>query len=78
MFGDLGGPELALIALMVTLGLVLVALPASRICARVGFSPWLGPLAVIPVVNLALLWFVALAAWPKFAERELDASRNEV
>ena len=29
-----------------------------------GYAPWLGVLAVVPLVNLLLLWFVALAEWP--------------
>jgi hypothetical protein len=39
--------------------------PAARICRRIGFSPWLGVLAVGPVANVVLLWFVAVAQWPK-------------
>lgn len=59
MFG-LGMPEL-LVILVVG---VLIMWPAGRICAKAGYSPWLGVLAAIPMANLALLWFLALAAWP--------------
>ena len=59
------GPDLALtITLITTVTLALLAWPASRICRRVGFSPWLGVLIIVPIVNVVLLWFVALARWP--------------
>jgi hypothetical protein len=40
---------------MGSVGLV-VAWPASRICSRLGFSPWLGILAIVPIANVLLLW----------------------
>ena len=60
---SLGAPEIIIIAVigMMVLG---VAWPAGRICRRVGFSPWLGLGAIVPIVNILLLWFVALAPWP--------------
>ena len=44
---------------------LVVVWPAARICRRLGFPRWLGVLAVIPLANLLLLWFVALSQWPK-------------
>jgi hypothetical protein len=41
-----------------------VVWPAVHICKRLGLSPWLGALAIVPIANLLLLWFVALARWP--------------
>jgi hypothetical protein len=64
MFGSIGVPELVVILLIAVVPLALVAWPAGRICQRIGFSPWLGLVAVIPIANLVLLWFVALANWP--------------
>ena len=64
MLGSLGWPELALIAFMTLASLVVVAFPASRICARAGMPAWLGLLAVVPLVNIGLLWFVAFTDWP--------------
>lgn len=64
MLGSLGWQELALIAFMVLVSLVVVAFPASRICARAGLPAWLGVLAVLPLVNIGLLWFVAFTDWP--------------
>jgi hypothetical protein len=46
-------------------GVALVLIwPAARIAARLGFSPWLGVLVVVPLVNVLLLWFVAYSKWP--------------
>ncbi|MCM2315649.1 MAG: hypothetical protein NDJ92_10935 [Thermoanaerobaculia bacterium] len=70
MLGSLGWPELALIAFMAFVSLVVVAFPASRICARAGLPVWLGLLAVVPLVNVGLLWFVAFTDWP-------DATRSK-
>jgi hypothetical protein len=61
--GPIGVPELIIILVVACMGVVVVW-PAARICRRVGFSPWLGVLAVVPVANLVLLWFVAVAPWP--------------
>jgi hypothetical protein len=59
----MGAPELVIV-LVVVVSLAIVAYPASRICARLGF-PWaLGVLAVVPLANIILLWFVATSPWP--------------
>jgi hypothetical protein len=65
MFGSLGGPELAMVAFVMIGSLIVVAFPASRICVRIGFPAWVGILAVLPLVNIGLLWFVAFTEWPK-------------
>ncbi len=56
-------PEFMIIA-VVAVGLLLIGYPATRILIRLGFPAALGLLSVIPLVNLALLWFVALSPWP--------------
>jgi hypothetical protein len=61
---SVGAPEVVLILAIFCMGLVL-AWPAGRICSRIGFSPWLGSLAVVPIVNVLLLWYVAFAPWPR-------------
>ncbi len=60
MVGSLGLPEL--LVLIVVAGVL--ALPATRICAKAGYSPWLGLLAIIPIGNVFLLWFLAFPEWP--------------
>jgi hypothetical protein len=56
-------PELTVIAYIIATMLAVIY-PSMRICRRAGFPSLLGLLAVVPLVNLALLWFVALAPWP--------------
>jgi len=63
MIGQIGLPEL-LVVLAILVTSAAVIWPAALICRRIGFSPWLGVLAGLPVVNVLLLWFVALAHWP--------------
>ena len=58
-----GMPELVVVSLICA-GALVVIWPAARICKRLGFSPWLGILAAIPLTNVLLLWFLALARWP--------------
>ncbi|MGL6222525.1 MAG: hypothetical protein ACRC6L_02975 [Steroidobacteraceae bacterium] len=36
-----------------------------KILGRMGFPPWLAILASIPVLNLVLLYYVALNPWPR-------------
>jgi hypothetical protein len=62
--GPLGIPELISIVVVMGMGGVLLIWPAARICRRVGFSPWLGLLAAVPLANVILLWVVAFAPWP--------------
>ena len=60
MLGSIGMPEL----LIVLVGGLVIIWPATKICAKAGYSPWLGILVVIPIANVVLLWFLALAEWP--------------
>ena len=73
MFG-LALPEILTLLVVATLSSALIAVPAAFLCRRIGFSPWLGLAAIVPVANLALLWYVAFAAWP--AERGSQASQR--
>ncbi len=43
---------------------ILVVIPVARICRRAGYSPWLAAWVLLPVANLALLYFLAFARWP--------------
>lgn len=72
----LGVPELVIIfVLCVFMPLVLVW-PAARICKKAGFSPWLGVLIVVPLVNIALLWFVAISEWPSLSPANRGGGMN--
>ena len=59
----MGIPELAVLAYIVLM-LALVLWPGARICRRLGFSPWLALLMLVPVGNLVLLWVAAYVPWP--------------
>ena len=43
-----------------------------RILGRMGFPPWLAIIASLPLVNLIVLYYVALSPWPR--ERQWGAS----
>ena len=36
-----------------------------KILGRMGFPPWLAIMASIPLVNLVLLYYLALSPWPR-------------
>ena len=63
MLESIGTPELIVIGAMVLMAFIIIW-PAATICRRLGFSRALGFLAIVPMVNLLLLWFVALSDWP--------------
>jgi len=51
--------------LLVALPLAAVVLfPVWLIIKRIGFSPWLSLLMLVPLVNIATLYFIAFATWP--------------
>jgi hypothetical protein len=64
MQSPIGIPEVAVLIAIAAMSLVVIW-PAGRICRRLGFSPWLGILAALPLANVVLLWFLALSQWPK-------------
>jgi hypothetical protein len=59
------------------IGVVLLPVCFWRICEKAGFSPWLGLGILLPVVNLALLFFLAFSEWPAHRERDAILSRND-
>lgn len=59
----LGFAEILMLMFIGGLWVVLVCVPAGMICRRTGRSPWLGAFALVPVANVLLLWFVAVAPW---------------
>lgn len=61
--------------LVLALYVVAILLPACRICIKAGYPSWAGVFALVPLLNLALLWFVAFSEWP--LERQLAALRAQ-
>jgi hypothetical protein len=46
------------------IGAIIAVIPFWRICGRLGYSPWLSLLIIIPLANIVLLYFLAFADWP--------------
>ena len=44
---------------------LLQLVPFWKIFGRMGFPPWLAVIASLPLVNLVVLYFVAMSPWPK-------------
>ncbi len=44
--------------------LFIVVFPIWKILSRMGFSGWLSLLSLVPILNLVLLWVLALTKWP--------------
>jgi formate/nitrite transporter FocA (FNT family) len=57
-----------------------IIVPVARIFKRVGITPWVSILALVPFVNLFGLWFFAFSAWPSdsaAAEQEEEWSEAD-
>ena len=46
------------------IGAIIAIIPFWRICDRVGLSPWLSLLLLIPLANIIFVYYVAFAEWP--------------
>jgi hypothetical protein len=46
-----------------------------KILGRMGYPPWLAIMASVPLVNLIVLYYVALTPWPR--ERALEPPRSD-
>ena len=54
--------------LMMLVFAALIIVPFWFIFKKVGHPPWLGLLMVVPIVNLAMLYFLALSDWPSLRD----------
>jgi predicted signal transduction protein with EAL and GGDEF domain len=61
---QIGLPELLTVSLVATSLLVVTVLPFWMIFKKAGFSPWLALTQLVPLVNLAALFYLAFAEWP--------------
>jgi hypothetical protein len=43
---------------------VIAVIPFWKICGRVGLSPWLSVLVVVPLANLIFIYWLAFSQWP--------------
>lgn len=46
------------------LGAVVTVVPFWRLFQRIGYSPYLSLLMLVPFVNLGLLYYIAFLDWP--------------
>ena len=67
-FGIPGPLELLVIFVMVGI----IVLPMWRICAKAGYPGWFGLAALVPILNILLLFFLAFADWPALRRAPLD------
>jgi len=49
---------------IILISAAVIGWPYCRVLSRLGFSPWLGLLVFVPLVNIVLLWVFAYASWP--------------
>lgn len=63
--GNLGPAEVLMTGVVLLAYLSVVGIPAAIIFRRIGRPWWFGGFAPIPILNLALLWFVALGRWDR-------------
>ncbi len=47
---------------------VLIILPFWFIFSKAGYSKWLSLLMMVPIVNIAMLYFLAFSTWPSQRE----------
>ena len=52
------------LGLIWVIAVVIGVVPFWRICSRVGHSPWLSLLIVVPLINLIFIYWLAFAEWP--------------
>lgn len=61
MFGNTMGGGHWLWMLIVA---VIIVVPVWKICKRAGYPGPLGLLILVPMLNIALLYFIAFSDWP--------------
>jgi len=42
----------------------IAVVPFWRICNRIGLSPWLSLLILVPIANVIFIYYVAFGEWP--------------
>jgi|RhiMetdeSRZDD1v2_1073273.scaffolds.fasta_scaffold571952_3 hypothetical protein len=65
---QIGVPELILVFWFVLMGLLASVIPFWQISKKAGYSPVLGLLSAIPLVNIVFYYFLAFADWPALTE----------
>ena len=55
--------------IMMLVWIVIVVVPFWKITTKAGYSGWLSLLMIVPLVNLAFLYFLAFAKWPSLEKQ---------
>lgn len=55
--------------LMMLVMVAAIVLPFWFIFSKAGYSKWLSLLMVVPLVNVILLYFLALSKWPSLGNK---------
>ncbi len=56
--------EMAPMPIMWVIMVILIVFPFWFIFSKAGYSKWLSLLMVVPIVNIAILYFLAFSTWP--------------
>ncbi len=70
----MGAVELIIILFIAIIAVATGVLPWFWIYKKVGYSPAMGCLMLIPIANIIMLYFLAFTRWP--IERELQNPKN--
>ncbi len=67
---SIGAPEIILILFIILFcGIILCLVPYWFIFKKAGFQPVLSLLMLIPLVNVAMLFYLAFAEWPALKQQ---------
>jgi len=50
--------------LFIVIGAAIVVVPVWKILQRLGYSPYLSLLMLLPFLNIGLLYYIAFTDWP--------------
>ncbi len=61
---SVGLKGLWLIPFLIVVWYFLIVLPFTKIYKKAGYSPWMGILMIVPLLNVLMLYFLAFSNWP--------------
>jgi len=70
-------PEIFLIVLILLAVAVLLVLPYWFIFRKAGFDPYLSLFMLIPLVNFAMLYYLAFTEWPILKQQQKQAGAEQ-
>lgn len=59
---------LLILCVVVVFAIVFLLIPYWRIFRKAGFSPALSLLMIVPLVNIAMIYYLAYADWPSLKQ----------